>query len=169
MSTKAALNPSEENIGLGGLGIRFLLTGNDTNGSMSIFEMLVPAGRKIPAPAHMNDAYEETLYGIQGILTWTVDGRDFEVGAGQALCIPRGAVHRFENRGHEDAKQLVVIAPAIMGPAYFREVVDLMRATAGGPPDPKIMSAVFRRHGMTIAGPPAGAPLGLSATSPPVR
>jgi quercetin dioxygenase-like cupin family protein len=169
MSTQTAVNPSEESIGLGGLGIRFLLTGNDTNRSMSIFEMLVPAGRKIPAPAHMNDAYEETLYGILGVLIWTVDGKDFEVGPGQALCIPRGAVHRFENRGHEDAKQLVVIAPAIMGPAYFREVVDLMRTAAGGPPDPKTMSAVFRRHGMTISGPSSGTPQGLSATSPPLR
>jgi mannose-6-phosphate isomerase-like protein (cupin superfamily) len=164
MSTQAALNASEESIGLEGINIRFLLTGDDTNGSMSIFEMMVPAGRKIPAPAHKNDAYEETLYGIQGVLTWTIDGKIFEVGPGQAVCIPRGAVHRFDNFGHEDAKQLVVVAPAIMGPAYFRDVVDVMRAAAGGPPDPKIMGAIFRRHGMTISAPPSGVRQGPSAT-----
>jgi quercetin dioxygenase-like cupin family protein len=157
MSTKAALNASEEAILLGDLGVRFLLTGDDTNGSMSIFEMMVPAGRKLPAPAHKNDEYEETLYGIEGVLTWTIDGKAFEVGPGQAVCIPRGSVHRFDNLGHEDAKQLVVVAPAIMGPAYFREVVEVMRAAAGGPPDPKAMVALFRRHGMTIATPSPGA------------
>ena len=34
------------------------------------------------------DAYEEVLYGIEGVLTWTVDGTPVEVGPGQALCIP---------------------------------------------------------------------------------
>jgi mannose-6-phosphate isomerase-like protein (cupin superfamily) len=27
-----------------------------------------------------------------------------EVGPGQALCIPRGAVHRFDNLGSKDVK-----------------------------------------------------------------
>jgi quercetin dioxygenase-like cupin family protein len=58
-----------------------------------------------------NDAYEETLYGIEGVLTRTVDGSPIEAGPGQALCIPRGAVHRFDNLGREDAKQLVIITP----------------------------------------------------------
>jgi quercetin dioxygenase-like cupin family protein len=154
MSTPAAVNASEESIAIsGGLGVRFLLTGSDTNGSMSVFEMMVPAGRKILVPAHQNDAYEETLYGVEGVVTWTIDGKAFEIGPGHAVCIPRGVVHRFDNFGHEDAKQLVVITPAIMGPAYFKEVVDTLRAAAGGPPDPEMMSAVFRRHGMTISAP----------------
>jgi len=41
-------------------------------------------------PAHKNDVYQEILYGIEGVLTWTVDGRPIEVGPGQALCIPQG-------------------------------------------------------------------------------
>src|SRR5438094_6063688 len=129
------VNPSEEIIKIGPLGIRFLLTGDDSNGSASVFEVLVPVGQKLAAPAHKNDAYEETLYGIEGVLTWTVDGTPIEVGPGQALCIPRGAVHRFDNFGTEDAKQLVVITPAIMTPAYFREARAVVEAAAGGPPN----------------------------------
>jgi mannose-6-phosphate isomerase-like protein (cupin superfamily) len=87
------------------------------------------------APAHKNDDYEEILYGIKGVLTWTVDGTPIEVGPGQALCIPRGAVHQFNNLGGADAKQLAVISPAIMGPAYFREAAEVIGAAAGGPPD----------------------------------
>src|SRR5437660_8747690 len=68
------VNASEETIKIGPLGIRFLLTGDDSNGSGSVFEVLVPAGQKLAAPAHKNDAYEEILYGIEGVLTWTVDG-----------------------------------------------------------------------------------------------
>lgn len=151
---KASVNPSEENIGLGPIKIRFLLTGDDSNKSASVFEFSVPAGHKLPAPAHKNDAYEEIVYGIEGVLTWTVDGTPIEVGPGQALCIPRGAVHRFDNLGSEDAKQLVVITPPIMGPAYFREVAEGIKASAGGPPDPAKMMEIFRRHGMTVAAPP---------------
>src|SRR5215469_6377651 len=114
MTTQATVNASEETIGLGPLAVRFLLTGEDTNGSVSIFELMVPAGQKIPAPAHKNNAYEEVLYGIEGVLTWTIDGKPYEVGPGQAVCIPRGAVHRFDNLGSKDAKQLAVITPAIM-------------------------------------------------------
>jgi hypothetical protein len=90
---------------------------------------------------------------IKGVLTWTVDGTPIEVGPGQALCIPRGAVHRFDNLGNEDVKQLAVISPAIMGPAYFREAAEVI-AAAGGPPDRAKMTDVFRRHGMTLAAPP---------------
>jgi quercetin dioxygenase-like cupin family protein len=151
------VNASEENIGIGALSIRFLLTGDDTNGSVSIFEVAVPAKQKIPAPAHMNDAYEEVLYGIDGVVTWTIDGKPYEVGPGQAVCIPRGAVHRFDNFGDTDARQLVIITPAVMGPAYFRETRDVLNAAGetGTPPDRNSMVEIFRRNGMTIAAPPA--------------
>ena len=148
------VNPSEETIKIGPLEIRFLLTSEDSNSNMSVFEVLVPAGQKLAAPAHKNDAYEETLYGIEGVLTWTVDGKPLEVGPGQALCIPRGAVHRFDNLGKVDVKQLAIISPAIMGPAYFREAAEVINAAADGPPDHAKMMEVFRRHGMTVATPP---------------
>jgi quercetin dioxygenase-like cupin family protein len=149
------VNPSEETILIGqtGIEIRFLLTRKDTNSSLSVFEFRVPARRKLPAPAHKNDAYEELLYGLEGVLTWTVDGTPIEVGPGQALCIPRGAVHRFDNFGSQDVKQFVVISPAIMGPAYFREAAEAIGAAAGGPPDRAKMAEIFRRHGMTLAAP----------------
>ncbi len=153
---KTSVNPSEEGIQMGttGIAIRFLLTREDTNGSLSVFEVDVPAGQRLTAPAHKNDAYEEVLYGIEGVLTWTVDGTPIAVGPGQALCIPRGVVHRFDNLGTVDARQLCLISPPIMGPAYFREAAEAIGAAAGGPPDGAKMAEIFRRHGMTIVGPP---------------
>ena len=58
--------------------------------------------------------------------------------------------------GHygEEVKQLAIISPAIMGPAYFREAAEAIGAAAGGPPDRAKMTEVFRRHGMTVAAPP---------------
>jgi quercetin dioxygenase-like cupin family protein len=85
------------------------------------------------------------------VLTWTVDGTRIEVGPGQALCIPRGAVHRFDNHGEQDVKALCVITPAAIGPQYFREAAEVLRAAEGGPPDRVKMAEVMRRHGLTPA------------------
>ena len=116
MTATSRVNPSDETIPVGPLSIHFLLTGEDTNGSVSVFEVMVPAGQKLAAPAHKNDAYEETLYGIQGVLTWTINGNPIEVGPGQAVCIPRGAVHRFDNFGTEDAAYLPIGSSSVNRP-----------------------------------------------------
>ena len=148
------VNPSDETIRLGPLVVRFLLTGDNSTGSIAAFEITVPAGERLTAPAHSHDHYEETIYGVEGVLTWTVDGTKIDVGPGQALCIPRGAIHRFENRGIEDAKALCVITPAAIGPQYFRESAEVIAAAAGGPPDRVKMVEIMRRHGLTPVPPP---------------
>ena len=150
------LNPSDETIRLGPLAVRFLLTGDDSTGSVAAFELTVPAAQRLQAPAHSHDHYEETIYGIEGVLTWTVDGQPIEVGPGQTLCIPRGAVHRFDNNGSQDVKALCVITPAAIGPEYFREAAEVVKAAAGGPPDKMKMMEIMRRHGLTPAPPPRG-------------
>jgi uncharacterized cupin superfamily protein len=103
------------------------------------------------SPAHSHDHYEATIYGIEGVLTWTVDGKPIQVGPGHALCIPRGAVHRFDNHGNQDAKALCAITPAAIGPQFFRESAEIINAPAGGPPDRVKMAEILRRHGLTPA------------------
>jgi quercetin dioxygenase-like cupin family protein len=147
------VNPAEENIASRGLAVRFLVTGEDSNGSIAAFELFVAGAQRLPAPAHSHDHYEETIYGVEGVLTWTVDGRPIDVGPGQALCIPRGAIHRFDNNGTRDAKALCVITPAAIGPQYFREAFALLNAASGGPPDKAKMIEIMRRHGLTPAAP----------------
>lgn len=145
------VNPNDETIRLGPLAVRFLVTGDNSNGSIAAFELVVPGAQRLTAPAHSHDHYEETIYGISGVLTWTVDGKPVEVGPGQALCIPRGAVHRFDNNGTQDAKALCVITPAAIGPQYFHESAEVINASAGGPPDRVKMAEIMVRHGLTPA------------------
>jgi len=153
-TTGVQVNPSDRTIDYGNLAIRFLVTGDDSAGSVAAFEVTVRGGQRLEAPAHSHDHYEETVYGVEGVLTWTVDGRAIEVGPGQALCIPRGAVHRFDNFGSDAARALGVITPAAIGPQYFLEMLDVMKAAAGGPPDRARMGEIMRRHGLTPAPPP---------------
>ena len=149
------VNPSDETIRLGPLAVRFLITGENSNASVAAFEVSVPSGQRLAAPAHSHDHYEETIYGIDGVLTWTVDGKQIDVGPGQALCIPRGAFHRFDNNGTQDVKALCVITPAAIGPEYFREAAEVINAAAGDPPDRAKMAEIMRRHGLTPAPPQA--------------
>src|SRR5712692_3315105 len=125
---------SSEEIRIGQMAIRFLVEGEESGGSVAVFEFDVPVGTKVAA-AHSHDGYEETIYGLEGVLTWTIEGTPTDIGPGEVLCIPRGAVHQFDNTHDIDAKALAIVTPGILGPNYFREVAAILDAAAGGPPD----------------------------------
>jgi quercetin dioxygenase-like cupin family protein len=136
---------SVEEIRLGGIFLRFLIDGPSSGAPLTIFEMSVEPGTKVPLPHH-HEGFDETGYGLSGLLRMTVSGKTFDVGAGESIYIPRGAVHGFENPHAKTAKALVVITPGIFGARYFREMAAVM--ASGGPPDPKALAAVMIRHGL---------------------
>jgi quercetin dioxygenase-like cupin family protein len=137
-----------EEIKVGNLAIRFVVEGEQSGGSVAVFEFDVPAGARVPV-AHSHDGYEETIYGLAGVLTWTIEGNATDVGPGAALCIPRGAVHHFDNTGDVDATALAIVTPGVLGPDYFRDLATIVDGAAGGPPDLAAIAAVMRRHGLT--------------------
>ena len=146
---------ANDTITVGALGVRFLIEAADSNGSASVFECYIPANSRMPAP-HSHDGFEETIYGLEGVTTWTIDGETVEVGPGEVVCVQRGRIHGFENHGSVDAKFLAIATPAVFGAAYFREIGEVLAATAGGPPDLVAIGAVMRRHGLSPAPPNAG-------------
>src|SRR6188474_3409998 len=87
---------TREEIRVGPMAIRFLVQGDESGESVAVFEFDVPAGAKVAA-AHSHDGFEETIYGLEGVLTWTIEDVPTDVGAGEAVFIPRGAVHHFDN------------------------------------------------------------------------
>ena len=139
-----------EGIKVGEVAIRFLVKGERSAGSVAVFEFDVPAGARVPV-AHSHDGYEETIYGLQGVLTWTVEGTPTDVGPGQALFIPRGVVHHFINARDIDAKALAIVTPGVLGPDFFHEVAAVLDAASGGPPDLAAIATVMRVHGLTPA------------------
>jgi quercetin dioxygenase-like cupin family protein len=141
---------TSEQIAVGPMAIRFLVEGEQSGGSVAVFEFDVPAGTTLPA-AHSHDGYEETIYGLEGVMTWTVDGNATEIGPGDTLCIPRGAVHQFDNPYDTDAKTLAIVTPGILGPDYFREVAAILDAAGDGPPDYAALGEVMNKHGLTCA------------------
>jgi quercetin dioxygenase-like cupin family protein len=136
-------------INLGGIDVRFLVEAPDSEGAATVFECWVRGGAKVPA-AHSHDGFDETVYGLEGVLTFTIDGATREIGPGDSVCIRRGQVHQFVNPGAVDAKFLSVATPGVFGPDYFTDIRDVLSA-AGGPPDVAALLDVMRRHGLTPA------------------
>ena len=145
------MTSQNETIAVGALTVRFLVEADDSNGMVTALECSVPADARVPAP-HSHDGFEETIYGVEGRTTWSLDGEPVEIGPGDAVCIPRGAVHGFDNRGDTDARFLAIATPGVFGPAYFKEIGALL-ATTAGPPDRAALAEVMRRHGLTPAAP----------------
>jgi len=138
-------------IRVGQIEVRFLLESKETGGQLAMFEFAVPAGAKAPMP-HYHESYDETIYGLEGIMTFTVDGKPTEIARGETCFIPRGVVHGFNNLKSSSAKALAVVTPALIGPAYFKEMAALV--SSGVPPDLEKIKAVMTRHGLIPAPPP---------------
>ena len=117
-----------------------------------MFEFTVPVGAKVPLP-HSHQHYDETIYGVAGVITFTVEGKAVDIAPGESCFIPRGAVHGFNNLKQTDAKALAVVTPALIGPDFFKETAAIVNA--GGPPDIEKLKAVLARHGLEPALPPA--------------
>ena len=141
----------KEIVRIGQIEIRFLLERKDSNGQLAMFEFTVPAGAKVPLP-HSHERYDETIYGLEGVLTFTINGKPTEIAAGETCFIRRGVVHGFNNLSTANAKALAVVTPALIGPGFFREMAAIVNS--GGPPDLEKIKAVMTRHWLVPALPP---------------
>ncbi len=136
-----------ETIQIGPLLLRFLSDKHETQGSLDLFEMTVPPGGQMPV-AHYHRDWDETVYGLEGIITFIVDGSLHAIGPGDTLFIRRGIVHGFDNRSGAPAKCLSTLTPGVLGPEYFRELADLV---AAGSPDETKVREIMHRHGLVPA------------------
>ena len=153
-SVNPGVNPAEETIRVGPLTVRFLLTGENSAGAIAAFEVVVPGAQRLMAPAHSHDHYEETIYGVEGVLTWTVDGKADRRRAGTgALHSARRRSPVRQQRPARTRRCSALITPAAIGPQYFREAAEVINTAAGGPPDKAKMVEVMRRHGLTPCSP----------------
>lgn len=141
----------KELIRTGQIEITFLVESAASNGALAMFEFAVPVGAKVPMP-HYHKHYDETIYGVEGMLTFTVEGKAVDIGPGDCCFIPRGAVHGFINSKQQNAKALAVVTPAAIGSDFFKEMAAIVNA--GGPPDIERVKAVMSKHGLVPVVPP---------------
>ncbi|MDZ5452839.1 cupin domain-containing protein [Labrys sedimenti] len=136
-----------EIISIKGLELRFLHSKADTRGSLDMFEMVVQPHARMPV-AHYHESWDETVYGLEGEMTFRIGDGEVGLSVGETLFIPRGTVHAFRNDGPVPATCLVVLTPGVLGIDYFREVAALLAADT---PDLAQMGAIMRRYGLVPA------------------
>lgn len=134
-----------DTVRIGALELTFLVDEHASGGKAVMFEMVVPADARVPAP-HYHREVDEVVYGLDGTLTMDVGGIAHEVTRGDAVFIPRGAVHGFRNPHGAPARVLSVLTPGSIGRAYFEEVAEVVKA--GGPPDLARVKEIMQRHGL---------------------
>jgi quercetin dioxygenase-like cupin family protein len=97
------ISMKKEIIKAGQIKMDFLLQAADNNGSATMFEFAAPAGAKVPV-TYYHEHFEETIYGLERIITFTVEGKAIDITPGETHFIPRGAVHSFDNLTQADTR-----------------------------------------------------------------
>ena len=133
-----------EIIRIGGLELVFHHSKDETEGSIDVMEMTVQPKANMPVP-HYHESWDETVYGLDGVMTWRVNGEDIDLHPGHTLFIKRGVVHGFSNTSDHPARCLCILSPGVLGPGYFREMADAISAAT---PDRAKMKEIMLRHGL---------------------
>jgi quercetin dioxygenase-like cupin family protein len=131
MTTTTPLRPARSDDSLWVMGGRMTVkvTGEESNGAMSVLEMQVGAGFQAPLHAHAGAEY---MYVLDGTAWFTIDGQTVQGGTGTSVVIP---AETDENWGAvTDARLLIVSTPAGLD-AVFRELGE-PAAGPGLPPHP---------------------------------
>ena len=97
----------------------FLVTGEESGGSLFALDCLVGAGGGPPPHRHL--AENELFMITEGSISFTAGDETRSVSAGQSVFVPRGARHLYRNEGTTPARMIAVYTPAGME-GWFREV-----------------------------------------------
>ncbi|MGC1238621.1 MAG: cupin domain-containing protein [Acidimicrobiales bacterium] len=113
------------------------------NGDLSLMERTLPAGGRRP-PAHRHTNCSEAYFVLDGVVLVIVEDDELTLGPEDFLLVPRGTAHTFGNGGDEEARLLVIHAPAM--DAYFAGLHDLW--SRDEPPTTDEERALMARFGM---------------------
>jgi quercetin dioxygenase-like cupin family protein len=103
---------------LGGL-YEVLLSSDETNGQATIMQMTMPAA--MGPPPHIHHGVTETVYVVEGTVTYHIEGRKVEGGPGSLFRIPADTPERFEPK--TKARVLVTYEPGGMD-KFFAEAAE---------------------------------------------
>ena len=99
---------------------RILISGEQTNGSYAVIDMLVPPGGG-PRP-HAHKDIQEMFYVVDGEILFKKEGDNYTAKKGSFVNIPLGgAVHCFKNTTDKVAHLLCTVVPAGLD-SFFKEI-----------------------------------------------
>jgi mannose-6-phosphate isomerase-like protein (cupin superfamily) len=129
-----------------GLGTRYMLRGEDTDGRFALLEHTIPP-RSLAAPMHTHEREDEFSYVLAGRVSVQIGDEITEAGPGQLVAKPRGVPHAFWNAGDEEARLLELISPPAFA-SYFAEMAPVL--SADGPPDVERLGAIQQKYALSM-------------------
>jgi len=125
------LAPGEgERVSLGGTEVVFKAAGKRAGGGPTVLEFITAPG--FATGDHVHRTIEEIFCVVDGEFAIHAGERTERVGPGGVVRVPPGLVHSFGNPGSAPATLLLLISPAGVHEAYFRELAAIL-ATPGAP------------------------------------
>ena len=104
-------NHEEEFLNVAGGNYRVIVSGEETDNSFAVIEMIVPPGGGPPPHAH--PYIQETFYVVEGEIEFKTETGKKMIGEGGFVNIPLGgAVHCFRNNSQSIIKLLCTVMPA---------------------------------------------------------
>jgi mannose-6-phosphate isomerase-like protein (cupin superfamily) len=136
-----------ERVHFGGLGVRFMIGGEESGGGFSLVEHPIDP-RALAAPMHRHTNEDEYSYVLEGRVGIQLGDETLEAGPGNLVFKPRGQWHAFWNPGDEPARLLEIISPAGFE-QYFAEIAPLLPPNADEP-DFARLGEIRARYGLEM-------------------
>ncbi|HET9928613.1 MAG TPA: cupin domain-containing protein [Rubrobacter sp.] len=135
--------------------VTFKVTGDETSGAYSLFEICTPPSSG--PPPHVQHREDEVVYVLEGEYEFLAEDRVSRAQAGTLVYVPRGCLHAHTNAGVKPGALLVCLTPGGSHERYFEEVGK--RATPPEPPVPSPdlgrIAEIAARYGIEIPLPEA--------------
>ena len=133
-----------EHIG-GPTAVTIKATGNDTNDSFYLGEVVVQPGFPGPPP-HVHERLHDMFYVLEGTLTMRLGDDTIELAAGGFACVPPGVVHTFSNPSATPVRFLNFNTPA----GWENYMRDLGALLAEGTPSPEQIGRIASRYDFQV-------------------
>jgi quercetin dioxygenase-like cupin family protein len=128
-------------------------SGEQTGGALTVMEMWMPAGMGPPPHTHPGT---ESVYVLEGKVSYHIAGETHEGGPGSFFHIPAGTLENFEPTA--ETRVLVTYQPGGID-KFFAEAGEPAQSAGlppapEGPPDFERLSAIAEKYGMKLEPPP---------------
>lgn len=104
--------------------IKFLVTGEDSNGELLRAELLVKPSGEGP-PLHYHPIQSETFNIIKGEMNLHCNGKDMVFRAGESFTIPPNMPHKFWNGSHAESIAILEFKPALKTEFFLETIYSL--------------------------------------------
>jgi len=120
------------------------LIGDETKGSIMMFEETVPPGTSTTYHLHRNS--DEVAWVLAGEITFMIGDQVSVGGPGTCAFFPRKVPHAWKNRTGETGRVLFLYTPAAAGGLFEARLQDW-------PPEGEERDRLRERHGWEVLGP----------------